>query len=313
MTTSSVSGLSGRRRFPWTQNGQLGGEDSLALLVPGLEEAFGFSTSVHRASLYGLDSSRTELIGVSSDLEDATLVRIRYGEGLVVVSSTPLVFSNAALTGEGDAEAYVSAVLSTLPGQPILWDDYGKPFRQQAQTPLRYVLTTPPLAWAYWLMLLFIGLLIVFRGRRWQRAIPVVRPPANAQREFARTVGRLHFTHGDTRRLVESKTRVFLDRLRTRLRLADPDLSEETARRAAPRAGVPEPEAVALFARLRRLQIHSQPPAADLVDLDARLSRFFRHVDAPARAASGAAPAGAPASGAPTAEPDASPPVASAS
>ena len=103
---------------------------------------------------------------------------------------------------------------------------------------------------------------------------------------------------------------MFLDRLRTRLRLADPDRSEDSARRAAPRAGVPEAEAVGLFARLRRLQIHSQPPAADLVDLDARLSRFFRHVDAPARSASGAALSGATA---PADEPDASEPVASAS
>ena len=296
--------------FPWIQNGQVGREDTLRLVIPGQEGAYGFTTSVHRASLYGLDSSRTELLGLSASGDNATLARVRYGEGTVVVSSTPIVFTNAALTGEGDAEAYISAVLATLPQQPILWDDYGKPFRQQAQTPLRYILTTPPLAWAYWLMLLFVGLLIVFRGRRWQRAIPVVSPPPNAQREFARTVGRLHFTHGDTRRLVESKTRVFLDRLRTRLRLADPDLSEETARRAAPRAGVPEAEAVGLFARLRRLQIHSQPPAADLVDLDARLSRFFRHVDAPARSASGAALSGATAS---AAEPDASEPVASAS
>lgn len=279
----------------WLQNGRLGREDTLALAAPGVEGRYGFPVGVERAELTGIDSSRSRIVGWGESEADITLVRVRYGRGEVIVSSAPLAFTNAALTGEGDAEAYLAGVLALLPQQPILWDDYTKPYREQAQTPLRYILVTPSLAWAYWIGLVLLVLLLLFRGRRWQRPIPIVTPPPNAQREFARTVGRLHFNHGDTGRLFERKVRVFKDRLRTRLRLPDPDLSDETARRAAPRAGVPEEEAEALFAQFRRLDRQSAPAGADLVDLDMRLARFFRHVDP--TLASGDAPEPADASG----------------
>ena len=272
---------------PWgmdaLMNGYLGMADSLRLEAPGVQGTYRFPVGVQSSELFGMDPARTEVLGTSGDGDGATLLRVRVGAGMVVVSSTPLAFSNAALVGEGDGAAYASAVLASLPRQPVLWDDYKKPYRSQAQTPLRYVVNSPGLAGAYWLLLALGVLFLLFRGRRWQRAIPVVTPPPNAQREFAQTVGRLHFTHGDTARLAERAERVLLDKLRTRLRMVDPDFSEETARRAARRAGIGETEAVALFARIRRLQKTSNPSGADLVDLDARVDRFFRHLDAPAR------------------------------
>ncbi len=304
---------------PWLQSGDLTEDDSLDLWASGVDGTYGFPFTVNRAALNGLDSARTDLLGTLHHTNDYGLdeepnyVRIRWGRGAVLIHTAPLALTNAALTGEGDGEAYVAGLLASVPQQPVFWDDYTKPYRTQAQTPLRFVLQTPALAWAYWLGLLLLLLLILFRGRRWQRAIPTVRPPPNAQREFARTVGRLHFTHGDTRALYTRKRRIFLDRLRTRLRMPAPDLTDGSARRAARRAGVPEDEATTLFATLRRLDTQSAPAGADLVDLDTRLDRFFRHLDAPARgageasgdSASGAMTAsGDPASGATTASGD---------
>ena len=264
------------------------GPDTLRLASPGVAGAYAFPVAVREARLQGLDLSRTEILGTGET--EITLVRVRHGAGEVLVSSTPLAFSNAALTGDGDAEAYVGAVLAALPRQPVWWDDAYKPFREQARTPLRYVLRTPALRWAYGLLLLSAVLYVAFRGRRWQRPIPVVEPPPNAQREFARTIGRLHLLHGDERRLAERVTRLVLDRLRTSLRLAEPDLSPETARRAAARAGVPEAEAEDLFAALRALTDAPRLDADTFVRLDGQIDRFFRHTapdsrgDAPADA-----------------------------
>ena len=266
--------------LPFIGQNALYRRDSLVLHTPGVRGGYAFPVEVELSTLSGFDTTKTELLGTAGFSDDATLVRVRHGRGAVVVSSTPLAFSNAALTGEGDAPAYLAGLLAAVPSQPVLWDDYSKPYKSVARTPLRYVLTTPALRWAYWIGLALIVLLVVFRGRRWQRAIPLVAPPPNAQREFARTVGRLHFVHGDTARLLAAKRRVFLDRLRTRLRLPDPQMDEETARRAARRAGVPEDEARDLFSTFARLAGQGQPAGADLVDLDNRLAAFFRHVDA---------------------------------
>lgn len=258
---------------------------TLELVAPGVDGTYTLIVDVGRERIEGVDSTRTEVLGVSPEYGafgeqgygGVTLVRVRHGRGQLVLSSTPLAFSNAALTGEGDAAAYVGGVLAALPRQPVLWDDHYKPYAEFARTPLRYVLRTPALRWAYGLLVLGGVLFVLFRGRRWQRVVPVVAPPPNAQREFARTVGRLHFVHGDTRRLAERKARVFRDRLRTALRVEAPDLSPETARRAAARAGVPEDEARALFESLGDLARQRRPDPAALVRLDAQIDRFFRH------------------------------------
>ena len=258
------------------------GADSLSLVSPGVDRVYRLPVGVQRWHLVGLDPARTEVLGRGADSTRVTLARIRHGRGTVLVCSTPLVFSNAALTGDGDAPAYVGALLAALPRQPVWWDDHHKAYRGYAQTPLRVVLATPALRWAYGLLLVAGLLYLAFRARRWQRPIPVVAPPPNAQREFARTVGRLHFVHRDDARLARRQARHLLDRVRTDLGLADPDLSPETARRVAPRAGVPEDEALALWATVARVSREPRPDPETLIRLDARIARFFRHAESPA-------------------------------
>lgn len=255
--------------------------DTLTLVPPGVAGEYVFPVDVRGAEIVDLDPERTEILGHAVwPYNDAdrmvTLVRVRHGRGEVLLSSAPLAVSNAALTGDGDGPAYAAALVAALPDQPVLWDDYLKPYQEHAQTPLRFVLQTPALRGAYVVLVLAGLLYLLFRGRRWQRAVPVVAPPPNAQREFARTVGRLRFVHRDDRALARRMERVVLDRLRTELRIAEPTLDAETARLAAARAGVPEDEAQRLFSALRHAR--QRPDARDLVRLDARVARFFRHV-----------------------------------
>lgn len=255
--------------------------DTLTLEPPGVAGEYAFPVDVRGAEIIALDPARSEVLGHAEWPWEAgdrmvTLARVRYGRGEVLVGSTPLAVSNAALTGDGDGPAYAAALVAALPDQPVLWDDYLKPYQEHAETPLRFVLQTPALRGAYVVLLLAGLLYLAFRGRRWQRPVPVVAPPPNAQREFARTVGRLRYVHRDDRALARRMERVVLDRLRTELRIAEPSLDAETARLAAARAGVPEDEAQALFGALRRAR--QRPDPDDLVRLDARLDRFFRHV-----------------------------------
>ncbi len=253
-----------------------GGDSTLFLANPALERDVGFSFSFDVGAwvIDGLDTTRTAVLGTNRSGEP-TLVRIDAGEGAFILSSTPYAFGNAAFTGEGDGAEYVAGVLGYVPSQPVFWDTYYKPFANQAQTPLRYILREPPLKWAFRLMLLGVLLFIVFRGRRWQRAVPVVTAPANATLDFVRTVGRLYFQHADHSALVERKLRYFFDRIRARLALTDVDLSEETERRVAARAGIADEHIAMLFTRFRRLRRSRSIEPEQLVDLDRSLDRFY--------------------------------------
>ena len=234
-----------------------------------------FPTAVAAAPLVGMDPATTRLLATDADGEPVA-VSVRVGAGRVVVSSAPLAFTNAALAGEGDAAAWVGGVLGAAPPPDlVLWDGYYKPLRTRAGSQLGIAAREPALRWALALAVLGALLLVVFRGRRWQRAVPVVAPPPNAQREFARVLGRLHFEEGDTAWLARRKALAFEDALRTRLGIADADLSDATARRAAARAGVDEGEALALFGRLRALRAETAPQPDRLVRADRDVQAFL--------------------------------------
>ena len=190
-------------------------DSTLVLVNPAVRRdgGYAFPHDVGLWVLEGLDPARTTVLGLSAD-SLVTLVRIEVGEGAVVLSTTPYAFANVMLAREGEAADYLGAVLAYLPAERIWWDAYHKPTPRLARTPMRVVLASPSLRWAYGLLVFGAALFLVFRGRRWQRPVPVVEPPPNTQREFVRTIGRLYAEHDDRHALVERMLRSFFDRLR---------------------------------------------------------------------------------------------------
>ena len=284
---------------------RLASGDTLTLADPAVRpehgDGFAFPIALNAASLVGIDSSRTAILGFDAE-GDPTLVRVAVGDGAVLVSSVPLAFTNAALS-KGDGAAYLEGVFGYVPAvDRVLWDERYKPLRQLAGSPLSVVARMPSLSWAILLIGLGSLLFLLFRGRRWQRPIPVVAPPPNAQREFARVLGRLHYVRGDRGWLARRKARVFEDHVRTRLGLPDADLADATARRAAARAGVDEADALALFQRLRNLRADPSPEPERLVSIDQEIDAFFDRAAAPATRLSDADEPGADE---PVASPDA--------
>ncbi len=264
--------------FPDLDQGVLGadtlrvGRDSLV-----------FPVDLLGAEIDGLDLARTTVLATDVGSGRPTAVAVGLGRGRVIVAATPVALTNAALAGQGDAAAFVAALLAYVPPVTVvLWDDTYKPLRTEDGSRLRVAARTPALRWAVGLVLLGALLAVAVWGRRRQRPIPVVQPPPNAQRDFARTVGRLFFVRGDGAWLARRKARLFEDALRSRLGMADADLTDATARAAAARAGVPEPTALALFALVRGLSTDAVPDAAALVRADRDTDAFFAARTAPA-------------------------------
>lgn len=262
------------------------GVDTLFLAEPSFGHRGGFTFPVDLGGqlFVNVDPEIADTLGTLAS-EMPSFLRIRHGAGQFLLSSTPLAFTNAVLTGEGDASAYVSAVLSYVPDvNRVLWDDHYKPFGAQLASRASYALETPPLRGALLLILLGAVLFIVFRGRRRQRPIPVVAPPPNAELEFARTVGRLYQIRGDTGWLARRRVQAFEDGLRTRLGIAEADMTDATAIRAAARAGQDASDTQALFQFLRNLRADPSPEARRLIEADRRVDAFFSSASAGARA-----------------------------
>ena len=266
----------------------IGERDTLRLLTPRGDAVYSFPLWTQPSTFGGLDSTRTDVLGtVDLGVDDpfgpsaevrVNLVRVRAGAGAVLVHGAPVAFTNAALApaDSSDAAAYLADVLGFVPPvDTVFWDEVYKPLRDPPADRLSVARQDPALRWAIGLLLLGTLFFVAFRGRRWQRPVPVVTEPPNAQREFARVLGRLHLVRGERAWLARRKGRTVRERLRSRYGLG-PELDEATARAAAARAGRSEAEAHALFARVARTEADPAPTAEDLLELDRAVDRFFR-------------------------------------
>jgi hypothetical protein len=155
-----------------------------------------------------------EVLGTIND-SLVNFVRLRYGEGELLLHTSPELFTNYYLT-DSSRYTYAQAVLSYLGDGPVYWDEYARSYtpdragqNNQAQNPyggrtllndnhaLRYVLEQPPLALAWYLLVVGGLLYVLFRGKRRQRIIPVHSPPENSSRQFVDTIARLAYQHGN--------------------------------------------------------------------------------------------------------------------
>ena len=114
------------------------------------------------------------------------------GSGEIVLVTTPLLFTNYGML-DGDNAAYLFRLLSHLKGLPVVRTEAYGVGAQVEVSPFRYFLSQRPLRWALYLTMLVLVLFMVFTARRRQRAIPVIREPANRNLEFAELIGTLYY------------------------------------------------------------------------------------------------------------------------
>ena len=126
------------------------------------------------------------------------------GSGEIVLVTTPLLFTNYGML-DGDNAAYLFRLLSHLKGLPVVRTEAYGAGAQVEVSPFRYFLSQRPLRWALYLTMLVLVLFMVFTARRRQRAIPVIREPANRNLEFAELIGTLYYQKKNHADLVRKK------------------------------------------------------------------------------------------------------------
>ena len=125
-------------------------------------------------------------------------LKINYGKGQFYVHNLPLSLSNFFVLDDKTSD-FAFKSLSYLPKAPIFWDEYQKQgrFGEDEQSIFRYIMTQPPLQWAYYLTIFGLLLYAIFAGKRLQRTIPIIELPKNTSLEFVRTIGLMYFQKGD--------------------------------------------------------------------------------------------------------------------
>lgn len=263
---------------PWSPSFFDVSDDSvgLNLVNPALHasEDFYFDEGLADDYFARFDTLRTTALGLNST-GGVNYLRVEVGAGAFYLSATPVAFTNYFALYRNNAD-YLYRTLSYLPAHDVLWDEYYKPQRVEASTPLRFILRDPALRWAYGTLLVLLALFILFEAKRRQRVIPIIAPRKNTTVEFVETVGRLYHQHADHANLAEKKIAYFLDYVRQHLGLPTHTLDEAFLARVVERSGVPADAACAVFEEAGRTRGQATLSEADLRRLNDRIETFYR-------------------------------------
>ena len=193
---------------------------------------------MRRYLAFEVEADSVTVLGGYENSEEPNFVRVAHGRGAVYMTCLPRAYTNYSMLEDGGHE-YVYQALSYLPkGTALFWDDYFKPFRRTAATPLRYILSAPALRTAFLVALGGLLLFMAFHARRRQRPIPRVEPPVNTTIEFVETIGRLYYHQGDHRNLIGKLIGQWKHYVRTRLFVEFDDLQRLPVELIAHRCGV---------------------------------------------------------------------------
>jgi hypothetical protein len=200
-------------------------------------------------------------------------IKTQFGKGTLLINCTPMVFTNIHLLDSSNHEL-AAGLLSYLPPRETIWTEYYHLGRFESTTPLRFILVTEPLRWAYYLTIISILLFMIFEAKRKQRIIPIIRPLANTSLEFVGTIGNLYYQNGDHKNIAEKKIQFFFEHVRTHQSINLQQVDESTLQFLIRKSGVPEKTVRALVNRIQSIRSKNQISADELRDLNKLIEHF---------------------------------------
>ncbi|WOC51675.1 hypothetical protein BPO_1028 [Bergeyella porcorum] len=206
----------------------------------------------------------------------AVFVKIKWGKGNLYLHTEPLFLTNYYLLYPRKGNAYLEGVFSYLPNRETLWF-VEKEQQRTSDSPLRFVLSHPPLKYAWWIFLGGLLLFAIFNAKRKQRVVPIIQPPKNQSADFVKSVGNLYLQEGDFHDMMAKKTQYFLYKVRTELLMDTQNLDEHFVKKLHIKTNVPletVKEAVELMKK--SLNPHSQVMQEDLIRLRQLLDNIYK-------------------------------------
>ncbi|WP_159636589.1 DUF4350 domain-containing protein [Sphingobacterium composti Ten et al. 2007 non Yoo et al. 2007] len=166
-----------------------------------------------------LNPENTTILGYLNSRGRAlpNFIKVSRGKGAMYLHLVPAVFGNYYMLQENSYN-YAAKVINTVRSEEVWLSDYGY-YWDRPNTPLRVILQKPGFAQAWYLLLIGLLLLMIFKSKREQRAVPVIIPEPNKSKEFAQTIGNLYYENGSPGNIIQKKIEYFLFDVRNNYQL----------------------------------------------------------------------------------------------
>ncbi|RPI64563.1 MAG: hypothetical protein EHM44_03055 [Ignavibacteriales bacterium] len=253
-----------------------GGFDStyVNFLNPVLKRAdnYRFTKGNYNHYFASFDTSKVVVLG-TNDIGFANFLKVKIGKGNLYIHSVPNIFTNYNLLKvERD---YIFKCLSYLNIRDVIWDEYYKEVNKYQSTPIRYILSQPSLKWAYFTLIISLIFFVIFRGRRDQRVIPIIKPLSNTTLEFVETVGNLYFKQSNHKNIADKKITYFLDFIRIKYSLKTLQLNDELVKQLSEKSAIDVIELRKLFKLINLVSVSTSIKKETLLELNNQIENFY--------------------------------------
>lgn len=197
-----------------------------------------------------------------------------FKKGTIILHSQPEMFTNLFLLEDSNAN-YTAAMLSYINNKEnFYWDNYYKTGKSIDVSPLRVLLQNRSFKWAYYFVLLGILLFIFFEGRRKQRSIPIIKPLENKTFQYTQTVAGMYLEQQEYQALAQKEIALFLEYIRTKLRLSTEKIDIRFLQAVAERSGNALENTENLFKFFNMISSMPKPKKEDLITLHEKIDTF---------------------------------------
>lgn len=231
-----------------------------------------------RALVYSVvtrfDTASTTVLGRYKD-GDPNFISIKFGDGMFYINTASYMFTNYNMV-IGKNYEYAEKALSYLDRNYFTaWDKSNSMQMEQPTTPFRFILLNTPLRWAFYTALFAVIMFILFRAKRQQRIIPVIKPLKNSTLEFAGTIGNLYLHKPDHHAMAEKKIRHFLELVRNKYHLQTNELDDNFTRKLSLKSGCDAGLIKSIILDINAVRVVSAISDETLVRLNKNIDNFY--------------------------------------
>ena len=233
-----------------------------------------------------IDTLNTTVLGISGYVneneerteEGVNFVKYKYGKGNFYLHTFPEVFTNYSILSENNHQ-HAANILSYLREDiPILWDSYYKTGKSKITSPIKYLLSSKHLKWAYYMALIGILLFVIFEGKRKQRSIPIITPLKNQTVAFTQTIANMYFEKQEHKNIAEHKISYLLEFVRTKLHIPTTTIDDNFYNYVALRSGNELKEVEKLFKFCDVIHLKNEISSDELIQLNKMIEKFKKTI-----------------------------------
>lgn len=236
------------------------------------EVNYRFSQGNYEHYFYMFDTTNALVLGINGQ-GHPNFIKMKIGSGTLFLHTIPNVFTNYnLLKSERD---YIYKSLSYLKVRDVIWDEYYKEVNKYQSTPIRYILSQPSLKWGYFTFLFAMILFVIFKGKREQRIIPVIKPLTNTTLEFIQTVGNVYLKQSNHKNIAKKKIIYFLDHIRNKYGIRTNELNNDVIKQLSEKSNYDERELNKIKTIIFNIENSTSIKKEILLELNNLLENFY--------------------------------------